>query len=337
MMQNADRIGVMRPPAPDDLLIVCSSFEPRCTAVAELLQDYAARSVVIVHFVSKSSYEVAEDRRQQNEEKLFNLLTPMDKGGYPRRLLVSPHNPPALWGELERELMCRQVVTESARISIDITCFTKIHLAFLLRELNREIKDGTVRLLYTVPERYGTEKSKKSKLAQGYIGPLVLPFRSESPASLETAPHCKAVVAFGHEGERVLNAWRFIEPQETILIRAFSENEKWMRIAEERNQYLLRRAESSDPTVRVIDLHMLDALGTRDRLFELLGPSLNEAAYIAIIPFGPKPVVAGLFFWALSLPNCAIDIVYPIATWYDPYYTDGVSESYWVEWSPMRL
>lgn len=327
MMKRVSSVGTIVPGCPDDILITSCSFEPRCLGAVRKLESYSTRCAVIVDFLSTVAQQEGERRREAHTDELYHVLRKVSVGMGPRGIMVPPYQSDVLLAELLDEIELREIDLSGANVSVDITCFTKVQLLFLLGTLIEKVRHGTVRLLYTLPLKYNAKPSR------GYRGPLTLPFTSCSTPSDSSSKRRVAIVALGHEGNRIIKAWRHFEPDSTLLILAHSNDKKLMQMTTRSNHYLIRRAKvERDPSFYLLELDRIDFDGAVQTASEFISIIQGEKRLVGIVPFGPKPIIAGLAKWAATrVAIQSVNVIYSVPRAYNAWYSEGIGETFVID------
>src|SRR3982751_28885 len=276
----------------EDLLLVASSFEEeRCLAASARLGSYQARACIVINFTASSTVE-GEARKRRTAQMLLRQTAEYDAMGLPRLLSVGPYAYEELVPLVVEELTRRDIGVQELSVTVDISCLTRIQLAFLARSLFFEFDTKVLRLLYTVPRSYNHTKGDKfSRLGVGFFRPVVLPLRRWSGHRAVTTRR-GAVVLLGHEGQRTLAAWRRIDPDETLLIEAISGDDELEEICRGENEHLFKTVKTLGDDAAVRRISRLEIDGAREVISDWLGTfSGDPNAVISIIPLGPKPLV----------------------------------------------
>jgi hypothetical protein len=328
MMRSVGKVATIASGTPDDLFITCASFEERCLAVSERLSGFHTRCAAVVNFLSRTNAE-GERRKRETAATLIAALTNVDDYTVPRLISVAPYDYIGLWASLQEELQRRRIEGKGLRVTVDISCFTKIQLIFLLKTLVEEEAAAYIRVLYAVPDRYNSKKGDKfSRLAVGYFDPLPLPLRIATTRPLSKLRRI-AIVLLGHEGQRTLAAWRRIDPDFSVLVFASSADPALTSITEAENKFLFDIASRDRSGAVVIKCEHVDVTAVRDQLIKLLGEESRIGdVRVSIIPFGPKPLLLGTLLAALELDGIDWELMYPIPTAYNSQYSEGVREVY---------
>lgn len=326
-MKVITKIESIRPELPDDLFVICASFEDRSLGSVTRLSGYNAKCTVVVNFLSDSNRE-GEKRKRETMEYLLKALQPVDFIRMPRLINVGPYNYHALIEQIDNELRLREIGRNNLHATIDISCFTKIQLLFLLKNLLQRKMSSRIRLLYTLPEHYHTSGDKFHRLSIGYYRPISVPFKTSRRNDIDILRRV-AILQLGHEGERISSVWRKVEAAKIFLMRPTSDDEKLMKLTEKANDVLLCRARSGDPMFEEAEcnrmdidkaIHQIRSFCERERK--------NGNTLVSIIPFGPKPFAVASLLSALSLKNLAFEISYAIPTGYNNKYSEGIRETY---------
>ncbi|HEY2293916.1 MAG TPA: hypothetical protein VGM86_24705 [Thermoanaerobaculia bacterium] len=316
--------------APDGLLVVCASFEERrCREVVQRASGYKAKCTVVLNFNS-SSGKSGSKKQEDSVIFLLDRLRLLDVRGIPRLISVDPYDFFGLWFLLTDELNRHGFGWGSMTATIDISCLTKVQMIFLLREILLTGALTKCRLVYTVPESYNRERGDKfSWLSVGYFDPVVFPIRAEYRAT--TSRRRVALALLGHEGQRTLTAWRHVDPDETILLFARSDNERMMEISRRENDFLIAHI-GGDGHENFLNCNFLDIIGARDMVAERLRDIEEQGnVTLSFIPFGPKPMVVGALMAILEARRADVELVYPIPISYNPEYSGGAKDVFFFD------
>ena len=125
---------------------------------------------------------------------------------------VSEGNPSRSIGELLTEV--RSLVSYSnAKVTLDVSTFTKRHLLLLLHALDDAGLWESLRLLYTEPKDYVVDMYLP--MSMGIKEVASIPgFTNVKPADKPVL----LVIMLGYEGDRAMALLQNIEPNETILL-----------------------------------------------------------------------------------------------------------------------
>ena len=312
---------------PDDLFVAATSFEERCLGVARsFAPDYSSKLTVIAHIRSNTS-EDGESRKRRFTRELYERLTWVD--GWKRAVLqpvdVADHR--TLWDSVVREAEKREIELAGGRISIDISCFTRIHVALLLRRALDLRPRAEVRVFYTLPVRYITEEDSRADLVYGQYRVLIVPFESVAGRGRIKGAGVRrvCVVSIGHEGDRILNIWRQIDPERTYVVFARGGSPRAVEITRKRNQYFLEQLERRDPSFRLVEVAGLDVLEVIRGLGKIVKDEVVRGEFdLAVVPFGPKSICVALAEWGAADPGCRIDLAYSIPHGYNGRYSSGI-------------
>lgn len=337
-MKPIFRVDRISESAPDDLFIASGSFEERSLGAARLLGEaYQARLAILVHLRTRST-PVGEHRRKEFTAELYRRLGHVDGRRKPEMLPTDGGDPLGLWRELTELLDHRGIELAGARVTVDISCLTRVQVAFLLR--NMMVFGGVERLrvLYATPVMYHSEMSRRSELSSGYGEAVRFPYELAREGGTRTSSFGVRRVAFvyiGHEGDRVLNIWRSLDPDATVVFDLEGGDEQRTEITDSRNSLLLRRARLSDPSFHLIRLPW-KGLSTSepelDRAYQRWRKEYGPIE-IAVVPFGPKPSLIPVARWSCIQGGVPITIAYSSPRRYHGSYSRGIQQVYEYVWS----
>ena len=309
---------------PDDLLVVSASFEPRCLGVNKLVAPYRANAVIILNPVSNVTGKGAR-KQMDHMDKLFPSMCKIDSSKIASIKYITAHDQKELLLAIQEYIEVRKIAPLKT-ITIDISCLTKIQLFFLIRWTWQNLKGVNVRLIYTKPMRYNTVRSVKTELSWEYSQPFVTSLTRSGKRPINK----KLWVILGHEGDRILNTWRYAEPDETILVRARSDEKHLNEQTSNRNAYLLSRCKIN-PMVKVREFDPLNVGWALSELYRTNPPSAMEAAQNIIATYGPKPLIVSMAVWSCLYSKIWMDFLYSVPGRYDENYSEGIKASFLFE------
>ena len=230
-------------------------------------------------------------------------------------LHASKENPSRSIAELLTQI--RSIASRSeARITLDISTFTKRHLLLLLHGLDDAGLWDSLRILYTEPRDYIVDMHVPMSMGIKEVAPI--------PTFTNLMPSDKPVllvVMLGYEGDRAMALFQAIEPNETVLVVPRpAYRPEWEGRTEELNSHLvsllgddaLAYADSRDPG------QVKTALGG------VLGTRYATRDWTCLVsPLGTKPQTVGLYsFWRENPDSCAVVYAQPLKH-NERYYSKG--------------
>lgn len=325
-------VETIRPSKPDDLFLCASSFEVRGLKVVSRFATYQAKQSIIFRYKDnlsgrkKTEGEYFEELNRRLTNVTLNKKAPHLIYGY----LREPEEPIEEFSKLLKGVLGNK---SEPRITIDITCFTKLYLVALLAVIMERVGNtGSIRLLYTEPREYS-----KKRLSYGIQGdPIHLPLLNGAYTEGK-----KLLLLFGgHEGEREALLWRDDEPDFIYLILKESEGEgkEWDEKAKSQHKFLIGRCDAGDPTIRYKFVSIWSPLKLANDIFREVKKFFeNGFTNIWIAPLGPKPEVVAIYElisrireWYGSLSSeLSVRLVYPVPSDYD---LDGYSRGMGQMW-----
>jgi hypothetical protein len=326
------RLGVI--PEQEPLFITCASFErERCLAALEYSRAVRWECSIIVNFTSSTDSE-GELRKRETAQLLSHALSAVDAAGLSRQITVSPQDYHGLCFQVAEELARRGIDVRLREVTVDISCFTRIQLVFLLKAF-MELGVHRIRLLYAATTSYRTVASSSQRLTRGSFYPLPVPVRPSNARKLGGFRRL-GIVLLGHEGQRTMSAWRRLDPEETLLVFPLSENRRLMQVCARENQFLLHPTSAPSASISTVEAHYMDTRGIYNQLVSRL-EHLPIAEYrISIIPFGPKPLLVGALLAALSVPQLDLAMMYCVPKGYNSELSRGVEGLYYQDMVSRR-
>lgn len=181
----------------DSLFITCVSYEERTALGVRKLDDH--------YITGKSLVCLAAEYRDKGHtpkhlKEVMTKLSPKSQEK-PEELVFSLEDPIAYLQSLEEQIGTQKLGNLYENVTVDISTFPRQELLMLLRYLDSRPGRGKIRLLYSEPERYGTEETNKRYkwLTRGVRSVNAVP----GFAGIQYPLLAKLlVVILGHEGER---------------------------------------------------------------------------------------------------------------------------------------
>jgi hypothetical protein len=325
-MNSVSSIHTIDGSSPDSIFIAAASFERRrSTAVVRRLVDYECEVALILRFATKASSETSAPM-ERSMRSLVRHAEIIDTSRAPRILHLDRFDTHAAIRTLDSELHLRAVRWDSLRISLDMSCLTRIQIAALVKlSLNRGGVD-TLRVLYTSPLRYG---HSKQGLGRPSFAPFTMPLVSRSDLKGAGTSRRIALVLLGHEGVRTLAVWKRIDPEYTIFVLPIADNRAIDQRALKENEFILSHARRPSFAAETIECSPLDSTGICRVVSDLLKNGSERAPIeLTIVPFGPKPLLLGVLIAALTARIAHAEVGYAVASDYDPGYSSGVADVY---------
>jgi hypothetical protein len=323
---SINKIKPIREGKVDDLFITASSFEERCRRVPQLIDDILCKNSII--FLYK---DVRDDPiGNENTKYIYNILKEASINK-PEWLPCDFSDPYSILFEFCKWLKKKEEELENCYISIDISCFTKLHLLLLLKYIGNKNKKGIIRFLYTQPLTYLPMHIRRKKLSYD-LGERC--FISYVPHFVTNGKEA-LVIFLGMEGLRVNRIWEETDAEKTILIRGkpgfTPEMEK---LSERENEYLLSRVKY-DPSFSCVDSSTLNPWNVVYTLEELIVKKLKEENFYTfyIAPCGTQLQTIGIYFFSQRIKDCKIVIAYFPPKKYAKPYSEGIRDTlsfYWV-------
>jgi hypothetical protein len=289
---------------PDDLFIACNSFEERCLGVATgLAPNFRTRFSCIFRYEQNAdeAQEFEQDRKVN-----FQRITETLKGKTADLTFPIYCNRQEVWdgiGQFQQLYESFLKDQNCKKITIDITCFTKLYLFELLYFFVETVGIRNIRMAYNQPLSYGV-----AKLTKGIKTVSFMPhFSGEFLPNRETV-----LVAFlGFETERALGIWEHYEPFKTIVVVAAPPLKKeYVRKAEESNEFLMSR-----PGILRADVNPYDPYEVAKALTNIYDEHCLDSAKqpynVGVISLGTKVQALGLFLFWCSHRKVRITYAFP--------------------------
>ncbi|MEW6679971.1 MAG: hypothetical protein AB1297_02965 [bacterium] len=306
----------------DDLFICATSFEDRCRRATELLSKEFRTKKALVFFYrdtinvsyAKKNVNIINDFLERYTEDLYTIRCDF-------------RNPYSLIAELDRIIKEGRLNLQNNRfITIDIACFTKLHLLLLLKYLSQKTK-AVFRFIYTEPLTYGTIEGKD--LSYGFLGLTTINYKLDSNTINKKNEDCYAFF-LGHESIRTYQAFKSLEPERYwVLFGSPGFSMQFEAYSKEANESLIEEAKS---------FNRYEENSTKDPY--LVSESLNEiskrekdVANLYFIPTGTKIQALGIFMFSQKITQFNIIISYPMPLRYEERsFSKGIGDSWIAFW-----
>ena len=232
-------IHTVCPDAPDDVLLFCASYEPRTTAIANLLVPTYRCKVGLLYVNEEFLDGPAAPATKANLAQLQTMLQKRCDIVYVQT---------GSWLVAEKQLeslrhLVRQAVSHvgasASAVSVDTTTFTRESLLVACALLRQQFPAGRFRMLYSSPKKHGKWLSHGFRCVRNVIGfaGIQLPARSTV-----------LIVLSGFEGDRTL---RLIEEHEPYKILLGLGNPPTAESFFERNEEEIRKFDRENLTARL--------------------------------------------------------------------------------------
>lgn len=305
----------------DDIYLVAASFEPRSIKASSLYEKNSVNKAVIFQYEDTldSTLGIINTRKLKDTLKSVSVQK-YDVLSCNFKDIYSVNKQFRLW------LENNPINSNPPNISIDISCFTKLHLLLLFRFLKDSIPNARLRIIYTEPLSYATAFGKA--LSHGILDTVYLPFQSGRSTNDLSA----LIMFLGHEHIRAEKIVEETEPDDTILVigrPGFSP--EMCRMSEKLNRCLLTRIKY-DHQFHIAYTSTRDFWEVATFLFNLISylHKNKKISTFYIAPLGTKLQAVGLYFALQNLdPNIRIVITYSIPKRYEKSsYSQGIGPSY---------
>lgn len=306
----------------DGVYIVAGSFEPRSVRATSLLPSGEFQTAVIFNYEDARLSAIGRHHltlmKNELEQKRIDDII----------MLGCQFDDPFAITHALRSLVTGGALNIPVRsVTIDATCFTKLHLLLLLQYLEDECDTLVIKVLYTEPLSYATACGRQ--LSYGIHRTVYLPYRPLLHRSMGVG-----LVAFlGHERLRLELIVQELEPDVSVVILgnpSYSDN---MRdYSRHVNQTLIHRA-SYDRQYRVTEAPANDVLKSRDVLVREISKLYDEGCdSIYLAALGTKLQALGIHLLRRTSLPVRLLLAYSIPKRYERnLYSQGYGATYLCE------
>jgi hypothetical protein len=319
-------------------MLAALSFEERCAAAFADYEPSSRDTTLSADFFSYDDRATPNPAANVAREGNWTKIQAIGKrAGWP----VSRHplNPYSM-GDLERYVLA--VAEHVEHLTVDLSCFTKLHLLAAARSLSKIDLNTDWSICYTTPFSYGNLDAPSSR--GGWQDTLVLPLGDDP--SLSRQGMALGVILAGMEADRIAIALSELEPASGLIILARNQDRPDLHrstIANNSRLFAhLQGLQMPGPLGKKVlpyfrsggweieNVHMDNVVSEVARCLQrIVAAAASIEAPVVLFPFGPKIVVflAGLYL-ARHYP-AASWAVYPVPKTHPLDYSDGVRNTDW--------
>lgn len=301
------------------------SFEKRCVGSlrslieADVAVGHATMLDYSTHIDPVAEGEVARARNGAHAEQLL--------GGSAKigRVPCEAYSAASLHTALADA--CDLASRHAMELVVDITCFTKIHTLALAEYLSQCTLPIPVIVSYSLPDNYSSHNESRRDFfggGQSVIAPLI------DGACFGTESRSRGIIMPGHEDRRLLVALIEMEAASGIILRSVTpERPDFERLTERRNRTVLTSFAGGDQwATHRVDFRSFDRV--REIVREQCRLAEAEGAPLLLYPFGAKSVILACAMAAAECYPVGTWFVYPVPSFYDSSYTEGIASTHWL-------
>ena len=289
-----------------DLYLVASSFEPRSVKATAGLRPQQFSKAVIFNYrdtldTVAGRHHAREIRRHMEEKEVGSTHILECYFGDPYSAVRSFHT----LIEAERFSGIRSV-------TVDITCFTKVHMLLLLQFLEETLRIEKITVWYTEPLSYATDFGRA--LSYGIDQAVYLPY---VPA-MHRSKGVGLIAFLGHERSRLERIVHELEPDVSVLILGQPGFSKNMQDYSRRvNQSLIHRTRY-DEQYRMASSPANNATESANVLMQEIARVVEHGCdSIYVAPLGTKLQALGIHSVRQKLRSVRLLLAYTIPKRYE--------------------
>ncbi len=258
-----------------EVFLVASSFEPRSLRATELVKPGSFNHAVVFNYedtldTAMGRYHLQTIRHMLSDARARTVdILPCN--------FADPYSTVRGLSTFLREAGLRFNLTN---VTVDITCFTKLHLLLLLQYLHSELKVNAIRICYTEPLAYATAFGRQ--LSYGVRKTVYVPYQPRRHRSSRIG-----LVAFlGHERLRLERIVQELEPELAVVVLGEPGLAKSMEDHSRRvNESIIHRA-TYDGQFRVVSAPTADLQDAFEVLTQQVAAILDQgcdSVYLAAL------------------------------------------------------
>lgn len=302
----------IRKNVPDDVFIICGSFEERFLGIPKKFKEYSPKYFILFKFIEENS--VRERRIKEMHDILNineiseNLCVIKVEHGKSFQAIIEFHN----------FMLKNKIYMRESYVTVDITTFTKHLLLNLMFYLVYILSVKTLRMFYTLPERYASPD--EGWLSFGIKNIHIPPFYWNDWSSIKDN---LLIILLGFEEMR---AWSLVDNFSAdlnwLFVTSPGSKPKWDKYCENYNASLLKGMPFID-TISAINPNDVSIT-----LSKYLKKDIIDNYNIFLSPLSTKPQLIGVIKFLAKNPNIPINIVTTTVEHNTPYYSRGISDSF---------
>jgi hypothetical protein len=295
-----------------DFLILASGSDSRAYEILSKCGSILKNHIIFFHFVERINGLLPDDPLYNFKKNSYNKV---------QEIYCEIKNPSSCLEEFEKNIF-----SNTSKIGIDISCFTKPYLYFILKFLKERSGIQNISVFYTEPKTY--------LFSQGLFNTF---HTSSGPLSILEMPGYtgleyrgskrKLIILLGFDGDLSKEINEDVSPNKTIVVNGFpSYTPKFKDISLIANEKLV-----SDQNITIRYARANNPF----EVYNLLNTIKDEekgSFFLNIAPLGTKPMALGACLFALHNPE--VRIVYPLPEFYDNKYSD-MSWNSWLYELPL--
>lgn len=303
----------------DGVYIVAGSFEPRSVCATSMLPPSQFHTAVIFNYddaqqSAMGRHHMTLMKRNMEQKCIENIIVLGCRFDDPFSIIRS-------LGILVADGSMQVPVSS---VTIDVTCFTKLHLLLLLQYLEDELGTQRIKVLYTEPLSYATAFGRQ--LSYGIDRTIYLPYLPLEHRSMGTG-----LVAFlGHERSRLEFIVQELEPDISVAILGDPGYSESMRDYSRRiNETLIHRS-AYDRQYRFATAPANDIFQSRDILAREISQLRQEGCdSIYLAALGTKLQTLGIHLVRKSELQVRLLLAYSIPRRYERnLYSQGFGSTF---------
>lgn len=301
----------------DGVYMVAGSFDPLSVRATSLLPSGEFQTAVIFNYEDSSNsamgrHHVALMRKDMKQKRIANIH------------VIDCHfnDPFAITHALKTLVAGGTVQFPVTSVTIDATCFSKLHLLLLLQYIEDECGTLEIKVLYTEGQQYFTPP--EGRPIYGTLRTVYLPYRPFIHRSMGAG-----LVAFlGYDRFRLELIVHELEPSRLVAILGNPSYSNNMRdYSRHINQTLIHRS-SYDQRYRVIEAPTDDVLKSRDILLGEISRLCDDGCdTIYLAALGTKVQALGIHLLRRSEPKVRLLLAHSIPQ-YRNLYSHGIGSTY---------
>jgi hypothetical protein len=297
-----------------DYLLLASGSDSRAYEILSKCDSTFGKKVMLFHFSER--FKVVQNENADtfhNYKKFTNIIL--------KEIYCEIKDPGSCLNEF-----VKNTYSETSKIGIDISCFTKPYFYFIIKLLKERFAVSNVFVFYTEPKSYIFPKGLFSAFRTS-SGPISVREMFGYTGEENRGAKRKLIVLLGFDGDLSKEINEDVSPNETVIINGFpSYTPKCKDISLIANEKLVND--------RNIEMKYTRANNPFDtyNLLQSIKDTSEANTFINIAPLGTKPMALGACLFALHNPD--VRIIYPLPENYEKKYSDDCWNS-WVYNFPL--
>lgn len=309
---NIKKLELIDKNKPDDVFILCASYEERCLGFINMItNNYKVNEVLLIR------YDHPNHKRENNIKIIKRKLKNKSKV---LEFIVSENMPLPIINEIIQLLINKKREKKNLSINFDFSTMIKWHFLLFLKALEISGLINEIRYLYTEPKDYIVDLFQPLSFGIKTIFPI--PFYS---GDYNFSKNTLLVLILGYEDNRASALLEEMDPAECLLlIPKPAYHKEWEGRTEKMNKGIIKMVGESN----VSYLDSRNPIKVKNQLKTILKDEKYQNYNHIISPLGTKPQTLGLYLYLREDPTNTVVIYGAPLRHNNLFYSEGIGRSW---------